>query len=169
MSVPGVVPRTSRAVGEAEDQRRITADLLAEGVAIGQAGAVLHPELVEALDAVLADLATGGVHLDARDSDDPNWENFGELRAMVWAPDGSGVGISVGEGWPLPERTAAVADQIQEIAIEARWASQMSATWPECPAHPNSHPLQARVVDGRAVWCCPETGAVIAEVGTLSA
>jgi hypothetical protein len=45
----------------------------------------------------------------------------------------------------------------------------MSATWPECPTHPNTHPLEAALLSDRAVWRCPKNGEVIAEIGTLQA
>ena len=43
----------------------------------------------------------------------------------------------------------------------------MSPTWPECPTHPNTHPLEAAVLSDRAVWRCPKSGDAIAEIGTL--
>ena len=41
-------------------------------------------------------------------------------------------------------------------------------SWPECPLHPDSHPLRAEVgVDEVLVWTCPKEGAVMARVGDL--
>ncbi len=43
-----------------------------------------------------------------------------------------------------------------------------SATWPECPQHPNSHPLEPVAADQHtAVWRCPRSGAVICAIGDL--
>src|SRR5262245_43989557 len=49
---------------------------------------------------------------------------------------------------PLAQRIASVAGQVQEWAIEALWRAGRPATWPECPGHPNAHPLTATVQRG---------------------
>ncbi|SDM75135.1 hypothetical protein SAMN04487981_102467 [Streptomyces sp. cf386] len=51
--------------------------------------------------------------------------------------------------------------------MEALWSEGVAAVWPHCPDHPDTHPLQARVVDGTAVGACPKGGAVFARVGGL--
>jgi hypothetical protein len=68
----------------------------------------------------------------------------GRVSAMLYGPDGSGMGVSAMAGEPLPKRIASVADQVQEWAIEAHWHASRPATWPECPEHPGSHPLATR-------------------------
>jgi hypothetical protein len=83
----------------------------------------------------------------------------------VWAPDGSGSGIRIQWAAPLADRVADIADQVQEVAIEALWHEGFSATWPECPLHPNSHPLEAVSIADRAVWRCPTSTEAVAEVG----
>lgn len=60
-----------------------------------------------------------------------------------------------------------LADQIQEAAVEALPSMGRAAVWPECPDHPNGHPLQAIVFDAAAVWTCPRTGHHISEIGRL--
>jgi hypothetical protein len=130
----------------------------------------LDPQLEAALNPILADLiATGGLLLDVRESDAHSvWSGSPSyLRAMVWAPDGSGTGIALQERLPFAAQVAELAEQMQEIAIEARWKCELSATWPECPSHPNSHPLEPALVSGHAVWRCPRSGETIAEIGTL--
>ena len=71
------------------------------------------------------------------------------------------------------ERAAALApilrdlvDQVQEWAGEALWIAGASAVWPQCPGHPNAHPLKVTVIcrtatdrNGDApvaVWQCPK-------------
>ena len=55
-----------------------------------------------------------------------------------------------------------MASSVQEVAMEALWRAR-----PECPEHPNGHPLQLDEADGVALWACPETGDIIAKVGEL--
>jgi len=122
--------------------------------------------LSEALAPVLCDLENSGALLP--DISDEEWSDFpGQVTAMLYGQDGSGQGVSAMAGESLPHRTASVADQVQEWAIEAHWHAGLPATWPECPEHPGSHPLTARVYDGRAAWVCPRTGRLICNIGKL--
>ena len=90
----------------------------------------------------------------------------GDLAAaMTWWPDGSGAGIHVVRADPLPERVEQLSDQFAVHEMEALWAAGRSPVWPPCPLHPDSHPLQAALVDGAAVWQCGNQ--VIAEIGSL--
>jgi hypothetical protein len=66
-------------------------------------------------------------------------------------------------------RVVAVADQIQEIVIEALWGQGRSTTWPECPSHPGSHPLQAASQSGAPTWVCPASGRGWSAIGALDA
>lgn len=116
-------------------------------------------ELAAALAPVLRDLARpDGVRLEVRD--DPR---VGHVQ--VFGPDGSGMGIWVELGAPAAEQVVFVADKVQEWAVEALWSLGRSATWPQCPHHPDSHPLTAVERDGRAVWVCPVLGDEIREIG----
>jgi hypothetical protein len=77
-----------------------------------------------------------------------------------------GQGIQVPEGdWP--HQLAHIADQIQEWAVEELWNQGRPATWPECPFHPGSHPLEPVVVASIALWRCPKTTEPVAHVGEL--
>ncbi|MER7689564.1 hypothetical protein [Streptomyces sp. NPDC097610] len=109
-----------------------------------------------ALDAVLRDLrAQCSVQPDVREPED----DYPGL--ILYAPDGSGQGV-YGVG------LAEVADGVQDWAVEALWAEGESAVWPPCPAHPDSHPLSATVVEGVAVWVCPKEGEVpVCPIGEL--
>lgn len=101
-------------------------------------------------------------------ADEP-WADFdGQESARLAWPDGSSVGIWVMQGGSPAEQLAAVADQIQDAEVEALAAASRSAVWPECPRHPNSHPLSAIVRDGAAVWACKVTNEVIASIGALA-
>jgi hypothetical protein len=67
----------------------------------------------------------------------------------------------------LPERIASVTDQVQDWAVEELGSIGGPTNWPQCPQHPDSHPLAAVVREGRAVWHCPKTGPVVSEIGQL--
>ena len=87
----------------------------------------------------------------------------------VQSPDGAGSpwSIHVQVGLSPPERLVGLADQLQEWEIEELAAAGRPATWPECPQHPDSHPLAPRASDDQAVWCCPASGQVISVIGAL--
>jgi hypothetical protein len=79
-------------------------------------------------------------------------------------------GIWVAAGSSPAEQVAGLAEQVQEWEVEALAAAGMPATWPECPEHPDSHPLQPVVShDGRASWRCPRRGLTVGAIGELGA
>jgi len=124
--------------------------------------------LSEALVPVLCDLGTCGARVpDVRDK---QWSDFlGQVTAMLHDTDGTAQGVFAMAAESLPQRIASVADQVQEWAVEALWRAGRPATWPECPEHPNSHPLAAAVQEDRAVWICPTTGHLVNDIGRLPA
>ncbi|MFC3573567.1 hypothetical protein ACFOZ0_09845 [Streptomyces yaanensis] len=117
-------------------------------------------ELTKALSVVLRDLAAQcPVQPVVRDAEDGG--------ITLYAPDASGWGVYV---WPDSRpgaRLAEIADRVQDWAVEALWAEGASAVWPPCPAHPDTHPLTATVVEGKAVWACPRSGVAVAFIGEL--
>jgi hypothetical protein len=102
-------------------------------------------------------------------------DDTGPDRVAAWIqPPGTGdtrgvgsQGIYVQVDISVPERLANLADQIQEWEVEELSAAGRPATWPECPQHPNTHPLAPDVRGDRAAWLCPRTGQVIAAIGGL--
>jgi hypothetical protein len=136
----------------------------------------MDPRLARALAPVLRDLeATCDVTLELSDDwpeppvDSPlfrPWHRSPELSVMVHEPSGSSTGISI-EGGSLPEQIAALADQLQDVAVETLWRAGLPASWPACPTHPRTHPLEAHVTLARAAWRCPRTFAVVADIGDL--
>jgi hypothetical protein len=123
-------------------------------------------KLRESIDRVLPDLlATSGLTPEIRDVE---WAADPPLQsAMLHSPDGTGRGISVRSDEGPAERVADLADQIQEWAVEELCAIGQPATWPECPEHPDSHPLAPVAVGGVAVWECPRSNRIVAEIGHL--
>jgi hypothetical protein len=124
--------------------------------------------LSEALVPVLRDLGTRGAPVpDVRDKE---WSDFpGQVTAMLHDTDGTAQGVFAMAAESLPQRVALVADQVQEWAVEALWRAGRPATWPECPGHPDSHPLMAVVYEDRAVWICPRTRHLVSDIGRLPA
>jgi hypothetical protein len=60
------------------------------------------------------------------------------------------------------------AHQLQEWEIHELWEHGRPATWPECPEHPGTHPLEPDTDgQGSAVWQCPRTQQVICAIGAL--
>jgi hypothetical protein len=118
---------------------------------------VLDPEFEAALSPIFDDLiASGDLLLDARERPPPllSRSEPGYLCATVHTPDGSTVDVAIQAGLPRPAQVADLAAQMQEIAIEARWGSEMSATWPECPAHPSTS------IDSFGHWNNPSSGLI---------
>ncbi len=122
--------------------------------------------LSEALEPVCRDLERSG--LQAPRLEDREWNDFpGYASAVMWAPDGSGRGVSVDRTAPAHERVAAAADQVQEQTIESQLWGVAETNWPRCPEHPHSHPLEATTSGEAAVWVCPASRSVVAPIGGL--
>jgi hypothetical protein len=126
------------------------------------------------MDTVLADLRAAGaivpeVRYEAWD------ERPDQVCAFIGpaglAPDdrwAGSQGVWVARFGPAGQRLAALAEQVQEWEVEALAAAGRPATWPECPEHPGSHPLQSWAEDGeRAVWRCPRSQRVVCGIGEL--
>jgi hypothetical protein len=126
----------------------------------------VHDELATALAPILRDLAQpGGVRPEVRDQ--PWQRERGTASAYLYASDGSGTGIWMELDQPQSTRVAALADQVQEWAVEALWTLGRPTNWPPCPHHPDGHPLAAEERTGRAVWVCPVLGGEVSAIGEL--
>ena len=126
----------------------------------------MHDVLTVALVSVLADvIATTDVRLEVVSEE---WSDFpGQVTAMVNQSDGARTGVSLMVDQSPVEQVASLADQIQEIVVESLWSAGESSTWPECPRHPNSHPLSAGVRDQAPVWRCPRDNVIVSRIGDL--
>ncbi len=97
---------------------------------------------------VLRDMAASGVIV--LDIQEQAHADRGAEAVCAWVRglDGlRGMSISIRLAGLAAERVAELADQLQEFEIDELWLAGRSASWPECPEHPNSHPLE-----------CPFTG-----------
>lgn len=124
--------------------------------------------LRETLAPVLRDIQASGairpiIREETRDSVTDDF-----VSVMVWHADRTGMGVFVPAEDTAAQRVVRLAEQVQEWEIEELAAAGRSATWPECPDHPNSHPLQP-VLSGQdtAVWRCPRSARVISQVGAF--
>jgi hypothetical protein len=94
-------------------------------------------------------------------------EPYGELGVWLREADGAGTVVTVGPGGSAVDAIVSLADEVQEWAVEALFAVGLPPVWPECPDHPDSHPLDPRRRGGVAVWQCPRSGVVVAQIGSL--
>jgi hypothetical protein len=118
------------------------------------------------LDAVLNDLARTAQLIPR--VEDRQWSNYpSQETAMVFAADGTGQGVSILTTLSPPSQLAGLADQVQEWAVEELNRQARPAVWPECPVHPNTHPLAPVVLEDTALWRCPKSRTVVAAIGTL--
>jgi hypothetical protein len=122
--------------------------------------------LWEAVAPLLRDMeATGQALPDIRAEAHAD-RGTGIVCAWIQSPGGTGRGISV-----LPPEQRG--DQIHDLAEQLQdWASDVQVDpqrprWPDCPAHPGEHRLEPDAVGKTAVWYCPQTSRVIAEIGAL--
>jgi hypothetical protein len=138
----------------------------AAGAGLGRNTGSVDEVLRQALDPVLRDLRGAGIRLPRIvDGETGPSSNPDPDEATVLDRHGiSATGIWVDRSAPEFERVAMIADQVQEIAIEGRWAP---TNWPPCPHHPDRHPLVVSTRDRQAVWVCPANEVLIAPIGGL--
>ena len=117
-----------------------------------QAGQV-HPQFQAALEPVLRDLRSCTVQPIVEP-----WPGEGGV-AGVWfrEADGSGAVVEIRVRGRLEEEIVDLADRVQDWAGEALNAARQSPVWPECPRHPDSHPVEARLIGDEPTWVCPVT------------
>jgi hypothetical protein len=82
------------------------------------------------------------------------------------APCGQGVFVWLASS--QAEKAVSLAEQLQSWKLdELDPAGQRRLPWPDCPLHPGGHSLSPYDEGGLALWVCPETLQVIAEIGSL--
>jgi hypothetical protein len=108
----------------------------------------------EALGLIFHDLAAGGV---PRPRVEPTkWQPWEPSESvMLFAADRGGIGVWLDLTLSDEHALAHLADQVQEWIVEELWRLGRPTNWPICAAHPATHPRQAVVGNGRAVWACP--------------
>lgn len=119
---------------------------------------------------VLRDLAaTQAIMLDIQEE---AHQDQGPSVVCAWVRSSNGktgTGISISLAVPPAQQVAELAEQLQELELEELSAAGRSATWPECPEHPDSHPLEASVRNYTAMWLCPRSRNAICAIGGIDA
>jgi hypothetical protein len=88
--------------------------------------------------------------------------------AWIWEPgERYGQGIEVWLHCPPTYQICYLAEQLQSWAGDVQ-VDPERRPWPGCPDHPGAHTLMPDTRDEVAVWRCPQTGHVIAEIGMLA-
>jgi hypothetical protein len=123
-------------------------------------------ELERALAPVLADLTTATAF--APEFRDVDWPVKGSVAIMLYLPGAGGAGVSISSGADRTDQVVSLADQVQDWAVEALWNAGRSPVWPECPLHPDSHPLRAIARSGAAIWACPVSQDEISPIGSFA-
>lgn len=128
--------------------------------------ASMDAELEVALTPVLADL----IHATSLTPEfrDIDWPIPETAATMLCLADAGGAGVSITSGADRTDQVVSLADQVQDWAVEALWAARRSPVWPECPDHPDSHPLRAIKQNGLAIWVCPVSLSEICQIGSLA-
>jgi len=121
----------------------------------------LPADLIEKLQPILRDVGTAGLDIRLGRA---GWDTYSAESFVMYFVNGSGRGIQWGAG-TTPDDLVMAMDTIQDEVVEARWAVGLGVSWPVCAGH--EHPLRPRLVEGRAVWQCPETNQVVAPIGGL--
>jgi hypothetical protein len=133
----------------------------------------VHPRLAQIVDPILRDvLATCGIELEILD-EHTTVGPAPQLAFTVRDPSGIESEVSVPVDQELWQDIADAAEKMQEIIGEELWFESRPGAWPECPGHPRSHALEVAVqpgdvtgrVQSKAVWRCPMTHEIVAELG----
>jgi hypothetical protein len=124
-------------------------------------------DLREACAPALADLERsrpGVLRPGSAPGSAPAVDPWGNDVSSLWlweAQGGSGTGIWLGDPDEQPwEAVLRATETVQDAAIDAVWGA-----WPECPDHPDSHPLTPDLAEEVAVWTCPATRRRVSKVG----
>ncbi|MCT9934954.1 hypothetical protein N5079_32580 [Planotetraspora sp. A-T 1434] len=142
---------------------RLTWQLLDE--AAFEPGFDLEPGWWRTLEAALAvverDVRVGGIRQSLR-LVIPDWDRESGQARVEFGGGAGGPGIWPISGQDLQGALEVIADAVQDVVMEAKWA-----VWPTCPGH--NLGLRSGCVDGRAVWTCAGSGGhAVAPIGQLT-
>lgn len=122
--------------------------------------------LWEAVAPLLRDMeATGQARPDIQ-AEAHAGPGVGVVCAWIRDPGGTGRQITVLPPEQRGDQLADLAEQLQDWASDAQ-ADLQQPRWPDCPAHPGAHRLEPEATGETALWYCPQTMRVIAEIGAL--
>jgi hypothetical protein len=90
----------------------------------------------------------------------------GVVCAWIHGPGDTGRSLTVLPDVQRGDQLCDLAEQLQDWARSGQ-ADPRRHGWPDCPAHPGEHRLDPDATGETAVWSCPKTMRVIAEIGAL--
>lgn len=122
--------------------------------------------LLEFMTPLIMDIeATAGIVPDVEDT---SWDPDPEAVSVIVGKAGiKQQGVRIWLNLSPAERLADLARQVQEWQIETQWRAGGNTSWPNCPIHPDRHPMAAEVRGESASWCCPELGTAVGKIGEL--
>jgi hypothetical protein len=127
--------------------------------------AAMDAELEAALVPVLADLSSATALIPG--FEDVDWPVEGAVGTMLFLQGAGRAGVSITKSAERADQVVSLADQVQNWAVEALSGSGRSPIWPECPEHPDSHPLRPIGRSGTALWVCPVSHDEISAIGSF--
>lgn len=83
--------------------------------------------------------------------------------------DGSSYVLFIDVEGTRGQQLTALADGFQDWEVEELAHLGHSAVWPQCPTHPDTHPLNVQLIAGSARWICPRRPDQNWKVGDLPA
>ncbi len=122
--------------------------------------------LWEAVAPLLRDMEATGQALPDIQAEAHAGPGVGVVCDWIRGPGGTGRQITVLSPGQRGDQLADLAEQLQDWATDAE-ADPQQPRWPDCPAHPGAHRLEPEALGENAVWYCPQTSRVIAEIGAL--
>jgi hypothetical protein len=122
----------------------------------------------KAMGPVLRDLEVSGAIVPGVRYESSGDDGREGVSAVI-TPDGHGGSVWIPtEECSFAVQVCSAAEQLQEWEVHQLWQAGRSTTWPECPEHPNSHPLEPDINgEDAAVWACPGSKHIICDIGAL--
>jgi hypothetical protein len=122
--------------------------------------------LRQTLAPVLHDLAATGQTLPGIREEAHHDRGEDTVCAWIQKSGGRGQGIEVWLPYGGPDRVSSLAEQLQSWKNDELIDAGLRP-WPPCPDHEDCFALWPQTRDDVAVWCCPRSSRVIAEIGRL--
>jgi hypothetical protein len=124
-------------------------------------------QLAGVIDLLLADTrATSPISPEVHDYTPNEGPDDTQSAMLVW-PDGSIASIYITTTLEFSAGAVQVAEQFQSELILVLWSHDISSTWPDCPVHPNAHPLKPDASGAAPEWICPTDLSPVARIGGL--
>lgn len=161
------LPDAIRGMIDDQDISAVRTQQVYDEMSLSRTDPAQFSELLKAMEPLLHDLAVTQALLP--DVEDRSWDEDPDVISAFIGRGHLDQGIRIRLSLPSAARMVDLASQVQEWEIEELWAAGKNVSWPNCPIHPNSHPLSPRASDDDPKWCCPVTDKAICAIGSLAA